>query len=69
MTSDPSSCELKQGGAGFETVWEAFPVSNGSKKYECMWYWVLEYSTKKLRFLVTVMILSNKSIFDFVKLY
>ena len=30
MTSDPSSCEFKQGGAGLETVWEAFPVSNGS---------------------------------------
>ena len=39
------------------------------RKCECMWYWVREYDTKKLRFLVTVLILSNKSIFDFVKHY
>ena len=31
MTSEPSCCELKQGGAGLETVGEAFLVSIDSE--------------------------------------
>ena len=46
--------EFTQAGAGLEAVRETVPVSDSSRENEFMWYLVLEYGTKKFRFLVSV---------------
>ena len=60
--SGQSSCELTQGSAGLDTVWEAIQVYNGSR--ECTGY-------KKVKIFdfseMMMMIYSNRILFDFEK--